>query len=117
MRVPEEWITNKEALDAKTAITWENMEQRRAACEIVGWENVLKQLNAKTIQKDSDPEIGELVEVNIPDIGKERFLRVQCGTGRMFALPVPPDMQTALEANAWTFNINPDELLNLEIRT
>ena len=62
--------------------------------------------------------IGTLLEVDIPDIGREKFLRVLCGTGREFALPVPPDMKTALQANAWTFGMDdPNELLNLEIRT
>jgi len=57
------------------------------------------------------------LEVDIPDIGKERFLKVQCGTGRHFILPVPPDTKTALDGNSWTFDIKPEELLNLEVRT
>jgi hypothetical protein len=116
-RVPAEWITDPLSLSAKTALTWDNLEQRRCACEILGWNKILQELDAVTIDKDGDPEIGELVEVNIPDIGTERFLRVLCGTGREFALPVPPEMKTALEANAWTFGLDPEELLNLEVRT
>ena len=61
--------------------------------------------------------IGNLVEVDIPQIGREKFLKVVCGTGRQFAIPVPPEMKTALEANAWTFGLTPEELLPLEIRT
>jgi hypothetical protein len=30
---------------------------------------------------------------------------------------VPPDMRTALQANAWTFDIEPDVLRMLEVRT
>ena len=100
VKVPEEWIMEK-SLDAKTAITWENMEQRRAACEIVGWSNILKELNAKTIDKNSNPFVGELLEVDLPDIGREKFLKVKCGTDREFALPVPPDMKRASQAQAW----------------
>jgi hypothetical protein len=99
------------------ALTWKNTEQRRAACEILGWETVLRELNATTIDADDDPEIGELVEVEIPDIGRERFLRVKCGTGRMFALPVPPDMKTALAANAWGYDIPVDLLKQKDFRT
>ena len=117
-RVPREWILNKKSLTAKTALTWQNVEQRRAACEILGWVNVLKELNAKTIDKDEDPEIGELVEVEIPEIGREKFLRVLCGTGREFALPVPPDMKTALQANSWTFGFDDvRQFLKPEVRT
>lgn len=117
VRIPEEWITNKETLAAKTALTWKNIEQRRAACEIIGWVNVLRELNARTIDTDSDPMIGTLLEVDIPDIGLEKFLKVRCGTGREFALPVPPEMTTALQANAWTYDISEDLLKTLEVRT
>lgn len=116
-RVPDEWIKVKSKLTAKTALTWTNLEQRRAACEIIGWNNVLKELKAKIIDKDDDPMVGELLEVELPDIGREKFLRVQCGTKRMFTLPVPPDMKTALQANCWTYNIPEDVLKSLEFRT
>ena len=117
VHVPEEWIMKPGHLTAKMAITWENIEQRRAACEILGWAKILKELNAKVIDTDGDPEIGELVEVNLPDIGKEKFLRVLCGTGREFALPVPPEMKTALEAQSWTWSLTPEEFKVPEVRT
>ena len=70
------------------------------------------------IDRDEDPEIGELVEVEIPEIGREKFLRVLCGTGREFALPVPPDMKTALQANSWTFGFDDfREFMKPEVRT
>jgi hypothetical protein len=116
-KVPGDWIMDKKRLTAQTALTWENMEQRRAACEIVGWAKVLDDLKAKVIDTDDDEEIGELVEVEIPDIGKEKFLRVVCGTGRKFAIPVPPNMKTALAANAWTYDLDGDTLKKLEVRT
>lgn len=115
--VPEHWIMNKNSLTAKEAITWENIEQRRAACEILGWAKILRELNAKVINEDGDPEIGTLVEVDLPDIGKEKFLRVLCGTKREFALPVPPEMKTALQANAWTFGMDIKDFVVPEVRT
>ncbi len=116
--VPKEWIENRASLTPQAALTWQNIEQRRAACEILGWNAILSALDAKTIDRDGDPQIGELVEVSIPDIGRERFLRVRCGTGREFALPVPPDMKTALQANAWTFGFDDfRQFLKPEIRT
>jgi hypothetical protein len=115
--VPEHWIMNKQSLTAKEAITWENIEQRRVACEILGWAKILRELDAKVINEDGDPEIGTLVEVNLADIGKEKFLQVLCGTGREFAIPVPPEMKTALEAQSWTWNLSPDEFKIPEVRT
>ena len=118
VRIPGEWIENKDSLTPKIALTWKNIEQRRAACEILGWEAILNTLESKVIDEDADPMIGTLVEVNIPEIGKERFLRVLCGTGRQFALPVPPEMETALAANAWTYGMDDSsEFVIPEVRT
>lgn len=114
--VPGKWI--KKDLTAAEALKVSNTEQRRAACEILGWANILKELNSVVIDQDEDPMIGTLVEVDIPEIGKEKFLKVLCGTGREFAIPVPPDMKTALQSNAWTFGLkSPEDLRDLEIRT
>ena len=116
VRIPEYWMTERHKLTPEIALKWPNIEQRRAACEILGWANILKQLSAKIIDRDSDQQIGTLLEVSLPDLGKEKFLRVTCGTGREFAMPVPPDMQTALQANAWTYNLEPKDYMP-EIRT
>lgn len=114
--VPAEWILKKESLDPSIALTHENVEQRRAAAEIVGWKKVLGHLQAKVVDEDSDPEIGKLLQVDLPESPGAKFLQVRCGTGRDFVLPVPEDMKTAREANAWTYGIEPSEL-NLEVRT
>lgn len=116
-RIPDEWISNPESLTPTAALTWDNVEQRRCACEILGWAKILRQLDAKTVDSDADPEIGTLVEVVLPDIGKEKFLIVLCGTKREFALPVPPEMKTAAEANAWTFGFDLSEFIKPEVRT
>jgi len=116
VRIPEKWIEEKKSLTPEIALTWENIEQRRAACEILGWSLILDRLNARTINKHPDPQIGELVEVDLPDSGRERFLRVKCGTGRIFAIPVPPDMDTAHNANAWSYGLDASEL-KPEVRT
>ena len=117
VRIPAEWIEQKNKLTAKTALTWQNIEQRRAACEILGWAKILKELDSKVVDEDGDPEIGTLLEVDIPEIGREKFLRVLCGTKREFALPVPPEMKTALEANAWTFGFDSKDFIKPEVRT
>ena len=63
-----------------------------------------------------DPTVGELLDARMPDGGTLRFLRVRCGTGREFALSVPPTMRTAREANAWTYGLT-QETYELEART
>ncbi len=115
--VPESWIIDKESLDPMKAITWPNIEQRRAAAEIIGWAKILDKLNCNVIDKHENPHIGTLLEADLPGMGKEKFLRVLCGTGRTFAIPVPPEMTTAVKANSWTYGFENGELEDLTIRT
>jgi hypothetical protein len=118
VRIPGDWIENRASLTPEKALTWANVEQRRAACEILGWSAILAALDAREIDRDEDPQIGTLIEVDLPGAGREKFLRVRCGTGRDFALPVPPAMKTALQANAWTFGFDDARaFLKPEIRT
>ena len=114
VRIPDAWLKTKPT--AKEALTWPNIEQRRCAAEIVGWAAIMNELKPRVIDTD-DPEIGELLEVDLPEAPKSRFLRVRCGTGRLFCLPVPVEMKTALEANCWTYDVPPDVIKSLEIRT
>ena len=111
---PKDWATTKPS--PAEAITGRNGELRRVACEMIGWKTILSEMDCETIEKDKDPEIGALVVLNFPDGTEEKFLRVTCGTGREFALPVPPEMKTALEANAWTWGLEPGEYAP-EVRT
>src|SRR5262249_27815040 len=37
IRIPCWWIEDKESLTPEIALRWENVEQRRAACELLGW--------------------------------------------------------------------------------
>jgi hypothetical protein len=112
-RIPAAWIEQRETLAAETALTWPNIEQRRAAAEILGWSRILAALPTRTIDRDPDPQVGELLHVDLPDAPGSAFLRVRCGTGREFILPVPAECRTALEANAWTYDISPNVYRNL----
>jgi hypothetical protein len=118
VRVPWEWIEHRDRLDPTTAFDWPNVEERRALVDIVGgWHRVLQRVNARIVDEDLDPAIGTLLECRPrADRPPQRFLRVQCGTGRTFALPVPPGCASAREANAWTYGLRGDEL-RLEART
>ena len=119
--VPAEWITNPEKISPQTALTWPNIEQRRCAAEIVGWKKILAELSPTVIDTDVDPMIGQLLEVDLPDSPKTRFLRVTCGTQREFCLPVPPEMKTALQANSWSYGVDDavgiEQFRNYAVRT
>jgi hypothetical protein len=121
VHVPENWIMDRASLTADLALSEQNIERRRAACEILGWDSILAKLGSVTIDKDGDPQIGELVEVKLPGENKTkitaRYLRVQCGTGRQFAVCVPPDTKSAIAAQAWMLGISLDKFQCPEIRT
>jgi len=74
-------------------------------------------LNAKTVDDDGDPEIGTLIEVTLPDVGPARFVRVRCGTGRDFAVCVPPSTKTALAGQAWMAGLAPTTFTKPEVRS
>jgi hypothetical protein len=102
VRVPEFFIMQKHLLTPEMALTWENVEQRRAACEILGWANVLEHpsLNPVIINED-EPHIGTILQVDLPDAPKQWFIKYRCGTGRWFAEAVnDKNYNTALKANA-----------------
>lgn len=81
----------------------------RAAIELLGWSQVLEELKPVVVNKNRNPEIGTLLRADLPDAPGSQFLRVRCGTGREFVLPVPPNMKTAREANAWTYGMSSRE--------
>ncbi len=100
--VPAAWIESRDSLNSSTALAVKNVEQRRAACEIIGWDRVLSdpKLNPIVIDEDA-PHIGTLIQVDLPDAPQQWFLRYRCATGRMFAEPVTDKFfNTALKANA-----------------
>jgi len=101
--VPNNWIEQKNTLDPSLALTWENVEQRRALAEIIGWDKVLQNTKIKELQRD---EFGILLEADLPESKSSRFVKVVCGTGRTFVLPVPQNMKSAHEAVAWSYGLN-----------
>ncbi len=117
-RVPAEWIEHRAELTAKEALSQQNIEQRRAALDIVGWHKALRELKAKVIDEHPDPRCGALVEVQLPDLDrKSRFIHAECGTGREFAIGVPPGIKTVVEAQAWLTGLPVSEFQFPTIRT
>jgi len=129
VRIPDDWVGS--GLDAKTAVTWPNVEQRRAAIEILGWQNVLSALDAKSLGGNPDPKIGELIEVQLPfedndgnATTRALFLKAQCGTGRTIFEAVDPDeididprFDPAWCAQAWRDGYSPADWLPPSFRT
>jgi hypothetical protein len=94
-RVPARWIEDRQNLSGSEVMAEPNLEVRRSGIEILGWSRIIDDLNGRVIEADTDPEIGAIVELRLPDVERpQRFLRVRCATGRDFALCLPPEFQT-----------------------
>ncbi|NJN63541.1 MAG: hypothetical protein HC882_00810, partial [Acidobacteria bacterium] len=115
-RVPREWIESRDTLTPETVLHHRDMEQRRAGCEILGWNRILASLPHRVIDADADPEIGTLIEIDLPDSPGERFVRARCGTGRWIYYGAPPEACTALEACAASYQLSAAEY-RPEVRT
>jgi hypothetical protein len=114
--VDARWLSLGERIDPHDVLTWPQGEQRRALAEIAGgWASVISRLPTRVVNEDH-PSIGTLLEYRGPTMSRALFLRVLCGTGRTFVLPVPSGCRTAREANAWTYGIEPHDY-EPEVRT
>ena len=115
--IPVKWIENKPS--AAEVLAWKNMDQRSAGCELIGWNNILDELKAKVIDDSGNPTWGVLIEVKLPVTKTrstlERFLKVKCGTDRVFALPVPPDTKTVDDAQSILHGGLPVEILKFSV--
>ncbi len=116
-RVPDEWLADRKALTPQIALTWQNVDQRAAACEILGWANIIAALNPRVIDEDADPQIGRLIEVDLPDHGPQKFIHAWCGTGREIAVMADRNAKTIIEAQAASYGLKASDFQIPEVRT
>jgi hypothetical protein len=110
VRVPEQVILAPETLARDDFVQAKNVEVRRVIQERMG-EQFMKKLGGVVL--DSGPR-GTLYEVCVLAVDPEedeleevvRYVQVQdASTERQYFLRVPPTIQTAAEAVAWTFQV------------
>jgi hypothetical protein len=103
VQVPERVIRTPEQLTRADFLGAENTEVRRVIQERMG-ERFVPELGGTLLQESAR---GRLYEVVLPDDDPERvarYVQVQdASTPRQYFLRVPPSVQTADEAVAWTF--------------
>ena len=120
-RIPAEWIEDRDSLTPTMALTWENVDQRAAACEILGWHKIIDlQISAgkgRLIDEDADPQIGRLVEIDLPDHGPQKFIHAMCGTGREVAVMADANANTVMEAQAASYGLSATDFHKPEVRT
>jgi hypothetical protein len=112
MPIPAEVAARLPALTTEEIRAETNAEMRRVMVEYFGYERYLHETGATRVQED---ECGILWRADMP--GDEPLVMVQVlnstpepdGTSRTYFLRVPPGMETAREAVAWTFGLIPEE--------
>lgn len=104
VRVPEKVILSPETLTRDDFLNETNVETRRAIQERMG-DRFVPELGGVVL--DSGPR-GTLYEVALPDDPERvaRYVQVRdSSTERQYFLRVPPTIQTAAEAVAWSFQM------------
>lgn len=109
VRVPDKVILSPEQLTRDDFLNEPNLEVRRIIQERMG-SRFVPELGGRVIE--SGPR-GTLYEVRLPGDDPERvahYVQVQdASTPRQYFLRVPPRIQTAAEAVAWSFNLSVEE--------
>jgi len=109
-RVPKEAIMQPATVD--TIAQEQNVEVRRALIERYGLSQYLLDCGATKVHSD---DFGTLYKKDLPNDEPITMVEVKnCtadadGAFRTYVLRVPPDMETALAAVAWTFGMQPDD--------
>ncbi len=110
--VPQNAIKNPETITLNQILSEQNVEVRRVLTQQYGMERYLQ--DAGAVQIDAD-DCGVLYKKLIPN--DEPLVMVQVmnsttetdGSRKIFFLRVPPHMESAKAAVAWTFNTNAQE--------
>jgi hypothetical protein len=106
VQVSEKYVLHPESVTAKEIVSQWNVEVRRTLIERYGQERYLRDTGAQIIHQD---DFGVLYRKHVED--DEPYVMVKVvnatpepdGTFKDYFLRVPPDMQTARQAVAWTF--------------
>jgi hypothetical protein len=105
VRVPEKVILAPETLTREDFLNEEDVEVRRLIQERMG-QRFVQELGGIVLERGPH---GTLYEVRLPEDDPEqvaRYVQVQdASTERQYFLRVPPTVQTAAEAVAWTFQV------------
>lgn len=112
VEVNEKIVLAPDTLSVDEILNEPNAEVRRVMIERFGPQRVLEEANAKEVAVD---DYGKLWRLDLP--GDEPLVMVELinstaepdGSFKTYWLRVPPDMRTAREAVAWTFEIDPGE--------
>jgi hypothetical protein len=123
---PELWESvAKKTITAKDAISLPNVEQRTVACQTIGYDTVVAELGARTVDRQTRPTPDgkalhyQLLEIKLNDDldRPAKFLKVECpSTGKETLLRVHPGIREVRTALAWTFGMKAEDYV-LDVET
>jgi hypothetical protein len=97
MHIPDQFADVR-MLHPRDFLHMDDQKLRDDICAEYGWYRIFEHIGADLIHRRADPEWGSLIEMHLPKSEPKRFLKVLCGTGRWFCLPVPSDVMTVEDA-------------------
>ena len=101
--------TPAEKLDPKLILNEQNVDVQREIIKKIGAEKVLKKLNAKCLDKWTDPKTGkyyELQELKVNNLNRKYLYYEHASLkGYYYAMPIPPECKKAIHARAWILGI------------
>ena len=119
----------QKTISARQAVELSNSEQRTIACQMLGYDTIIAELNAKKIHSTFRKVFGNeqkslryyLYEIDLRDDsmrGPAHFIKVECpSTGKETLLRVPPNVMKCDAALAWTFNQTVADYNRIEVET
>ena len=124
IKVPAEWIENRDTIDPSEILKSPNVEQRAVGMRFLG-ARMISALKPRILDGDPNSEMGALVEVRLdgfPEPG--RYLQAKCPRNNQIFEGVPRvsdvdglPIETALHAQAWRVGDPLSEYVHPEVRT
>lgn len=109
--VPDWVVTEPERITVHAIGAEPNLEVRRVMIERLGWERIVKEGGAELVHADATGKLWELSRTTDWSWNRARFVEVinstpePDGSRHHYFIRVPPEMQTAKQAVAWTFDL------------
>ena len=128
IRVPD-WVVDAETVDPERLLRLGNLEQRRVAFELYGWDRAAADLNWELIDDSGDAYTGRLYRVPVgmlrsPESGEDCDILVgenasphPDGQHKRYGMPVTSGFKRAEEAQASLMGMTVDQWKAIGLRT
>lgn len=109
--VPEAVVAKPHRITIDAIRAEPNVEVRRVMIERLGWERIVEEGGAQLVHVDATGKLWELSRTTDWSWDRARFVEVvnstpePDGSRHHYFIRVPPEMQTAKQAVAWTFDL------------